>query len=508
MYPTTFPPQRTTPTKSRAVPPRIAPEFRDAAKTYQDIEDRVPVHVWRQKLADEDISRQELHAKLARYLVCPLYYATIKGYPTNEFAIRLNPSNPIRRDSAVESEHKITAIEVEKGVKKERKKENKGFKKEGKKKSNEPKPGWGGATEHTKFTAKVKKTIRRRAAALEAKFGKECIKFLTITLPGSTDEARQAFAYYSSYYRNLLNNYFQRIFGKGEFYYIAVWEMQKRGALHLHVIVASEKKECFKKMKEGFKKWTYRSFKTLSEKAEVDMFERKGGGTWRDEPDKIVCSCEDIKKSVAAYLSKYLSKGESKGFDSAIEAKEVWHPVRWASYSNNTKKLLEEETIECGRGRISAENVSYLVELCHEIAELWSEGKYAKPLFYKDKYGYGMNIKLIVKPEHRLDTASVLISWFDGFEKLKDIDNPMKFPSIEYVNNKRIDEAVQQQKLDDLALTFGDLDGRLWQKEFRKNRAPVPGYWYDKNGLVVCKHGASCVWTAPQFEPVQLDLLK
>ncbi|MFM6214560.1 hypothetical protein, partial [Planktothrix sp.] len=172
---------------------------------------------------------------------------------------------------------------------------------------------------------------------------------ITLTLPGSTQEAYRALAAYSSW---LINRLLQTVRdAKFKIHYFGVWELQKRGALHVHLgIGANPEDASMEELEELGNKIAKKWFKLLKEMSTteeisrggkkgrlpgIDMFElspeasAKNGGikTWRDRPDVWKWDNLPIKKNVAAYFSKYTSKNVDSG--NKKKAFEHYCPSRW-----------------------------------------------------------------------------------------------------------------------------------------------------------------------------------
>lgn len=189
---------------------------------------------------------------------------------------------------------------------------------------------------------------------------------ITLTLPGSTPEAYRALAAYSSW---LLNRLLQVVRdAKFKIHYFGVWELQARGALHIHLGIGADPNEASMEQLEELgnkiaKKW----FKLLKEMATlkkisrggktgrlpgIDMFklspeasERNNGiKTWRNSPDVWKWDNQAIKKNVAAYFSKYASKN----VDAGNKGKTFKHycPSRWWFCSKSINDEIKAQTID------------------------------------------------------------------------------------------------------------------------------------------------------------------
>lgn len=172
-----------------------------------------------------------------------------------------------------------------------------------------------------KLTRYAAHTLREACSIVEAEFGQDSY-FVTLTLPGSTPESLAAAAEHAS---GMLNAFMQRIRhefnGKCSSLYAAgVWEYQKRGALHFHLLIGLKDAALVEQLRSHHQRWWRKILKHYSKKTNVDLFARKEGGTWKNYKDKPRTEFAKVRKSVTRYMSKYLSK-------SAREiTSEGWHP--------------------------------------------------------------------------------------------------------------------------------------------------------------------------------------
>lgn len=179
------------------------------------------------------------------------------------------------------------------------------------------------------YTTYARRITREAAAQLEDDFGKNCW-FITFTLPGSTRAAIATLAQYSSYVMARVRQWFRDNYEGTEV--IAVWELQRRGALHMHLACG-----CLPSADMGMfalrvhVMWC-NLLEFLTRGTNVDLFGRGNGGTWRYRWDKVQTRTERVEKSVSRYLSKYLSKAKTGSW-----TRESYSPTRWWSCS---RKLL------------------------------------------------------------------------------------------------------------------------------------------------------------------------
>lgn len=153
------------------------------------------------------------------------------------------------------------------------------------------------------------------------------ILFFTGTLPGSGSEQFEAIARWSSWIVHRLKAWIaRRVDAKLDFY---AWELQKRGALHLHYALHVPDDAARFEIRTQIKNEWIRLLDSVSGFTGVDLYHNSHRGfSHRSNTDLVQADCQEVEKSVGAYLGKYLSKG-SRGKNST----DVFHPCRWYGVS-------------------------------------------------------------------------------------------------------------------------------------------------------------------------------
>lgn len=149
--------------------------------------------------------------------------------------------------------------------------------------------------------------------------------FITLTCPGSSKEAIEGFSAWTGYILKSLNDWLsmkqRRSSGDKDFFRLHVWELQKRGAEHVHYVCLLSS-SVVSVVRQEIREWYSSLLNRVSRLSGVDIFERgDGGGSWRNRPDVLQLKVEKVKRSVSAYLSKYLGKalGQSRqGFTARL----------------------------------------------------------------------------------------------------------------------------------------------------------------------------------------------
>lgn len=170
---------------------------------------------------------------------------------------------------------------------------------------------WGKVQTVKKFTRNAKQKILEAGAVVDKHTKKGSQYELTLTIPGSGVDVYDVVARYSGYLVNRITQIIRRLEAKGHHvFWFFVWEHQKRGALHMHwcICVNSSPSESESLCRKIRAKW-FDLLEELSVKTAIDLFKKKGFmGTWRYSPSMWQSNIAVVRKSVAAYFSKYMSK--------------------------------------------------------------------------------------------------------------------------------------------------------------------------------------------------------
>jgi hypothetical protein len=200
--------------------------------------------------------------------------------------------------------------------------------------------GWGGLSRSVGVSWKTRRQILNRAAAIEREYGIKNIRFCTLTLPASTPEAFEALARYSARIVDIFGKKFDRLLGKNHAR-LWVWEYQKRGALHAHIIVGSQDGTIERLTTNEIKSHWVKVLGDLSDELGIDLFKKNSSWSWRNDTDKVRADSQEVKKSVSAYLGKYLSKSVSKIKQNNGR---FFAPSRWAVWNRKASECLAKHT--------------------------------------------------------------------------------------------------------------------------------------------------------------------
>lgn len=190
-----------------------------------------------------------------------------------------------------------------------------------------------------RFTLDAKRKILRAGGALDEFDVKasHCL-LLTGTLPGSTKEAMNEIPKYSGYIVNRLKMWIRERYKENQFSFYC-WELQKRGALHIHYCVYVPDLAASQRIIEGFREFWIRLLSDISDSSGVDLFAKSYGGTHRHDTKNVQADAQRCRKSVAAYMAKYVSKEAGRGHRSR-------YPSRWSGVSRPLTALIRSLTKE------------------------------------------------------------------------------------------------------------------------------------------------------------------
>lgn len=219
--------------------------------------------------------------------------------------------------------------------------------------------GWGKLPRFKQFSNRSRAALLERAAIIDndpayrwtmadvrtmadlERVGRPKCAMLTATLPGSTDAAMRAIASWSGYIMNRIMTWIGDQ-SDGLAVTLWVWEPQKRGALHSHILVACTNPELVRPIMAAWRMFWFDLLHDVSAKSGVDLFERSpelGGGTWKDNPDAIQTDAKWLDKTAAGYLASYQKKQHLLEMGSNI-----YCPSRWSGGSQILGQRVRAET--------------------------------------------------------------------------------------------------------------------------------------------------------------------
>lgn len=182
----------------------------------------------------------------------------------------------------------------------------------------------------TRFTPYLRNILKDAAHIIETDSEGQGV-FITLTTPGGSDAALNAYSIASGAIVNRLNTWLNRQIQKGE--YVYVWELNGSGMPHLHYLLRLKPSTNRARFQSRLKREWRSILLDVSGSSGVDLFERKEGGTWRGDARYPRIQVKKIERTYVQYLAKYLSKTKSKG-----DGQNTWHPGRWGAVSYRLRK--------------------------------------------------------------------------------------------------------------------------------------------------------------------------
>lgn len=284
-----------------------------------------------------------------------LYQASLKISPSGRCALLYAPSSPPPCQS------RQTSPDYDDGDRRARKSDtNSG--------DGHLKVGRGALGRKSSMSWKSGQNIKEIMAAQEKEFGRGKCWFLTITLPSIDAASYEALARYSSYAIDRLNKAFKRFFGSDRFCRSNVWEYQKRGALHAHFLISSNSINGSKitSFRNYISIYWHRILSDIGKRFGADMFLGRNGKSrslkelMAINEGKHFINCQTVRKSVVAYLSKYLSdSSQGKDKKSKQQLRKRYFPVAtWAQWDRKCTELRKKHTHKIDLGE--AKNIDIL----------------------------------------------------------------------------------------------------------------------------------------------------
>lgn len=207
------------------------------------------------------------------------------------------------------------------------------------------------------FGTPTRRRALNGAASTQQVCGLSGCLFLTFTVPGSGALLYESLERWSAYIIQEL----RRVFGDWnreepdmEFGFVAVWEYQARGALHLHVLAGHRQKDGNEvdPSRLNYTEWFFRyawwptMLADIGERARLDMFRKNRNFTHADDYGAIAdraVDCQRVKKSVVDYLGKYLSKGDENAM--CPSEKIEYGPASWVYLNETARRWVKQCTL-------------------------------------------------------------------------------------------------------------------------------------------------------------------
>jgi hypothetical protein len=193
---------------------------------------------------------------------------------------------------------------------------------------------WRFLPQKTIFTRRASRTLKDAGHLIETT-GSGQGYFATLTVAGGTREVYDCISAGSGYIVDRLNRWLRYRTHLGYFCYC--WELQDRGAPHLHYMFRASKSTTAKAIRRSLQREWRKILLDVSAQAGVDLFAQEAGGTWRHKPSKPHVHCKIIRKSMSGYLAKYITKGLR-----AQTVENQFYPGRWTGVSSPLLQAVRE----------------------------------------------------------------------------------------------------------------------------------------------------------------------
>lgn len=201
-------------------------------------------------------------------------------------------------------------------------------------------PGGDMPHRRTKFGLNAKRTLLRLGGAYDTIDPvPQHYVFLTGTIPGGTHDAFMAMARESRYVVHAIAKWLSRTTKTPHWFY--VWELQRRGALHIHYCVYSPDTSAREKiLREWHSKW-HALIQEVGCRSSTDMWLRKDGTYHKEGHSVLQAYAQEVRKSVAAYLAGYCGGAKDKH---SSDSTSPYYPGRWWGCSRESTRLLKSLT--------------------------------------------------------------------------------------------------------------------------------------------------------------------
>lgn len=251
------------------------------------------------------------------------------------------------------------------------------FKPSNSEKSSKERKGYGQLPKVTRFSRYARHTLLEAGSVFDRELAASHQGlFLTFTLPGSRDDAYICLAKWSGFVVNRVISALRK--HKLAKYYFYAWELQKRGALHLHLFIALPREVSISSPRDTARNAWYSALEAIRENTGVDLYLHKKGN-YSTAKRHWQFDCQPVKKSAAAYISKYVSKGATEKSEVTIDGERVpICPHRWWGCSRGFKRLVDDWRITVSLdGLMSGEQEKIADMLCRYAMELGSVMHYS-----------------------------------------------------------------------------------------------------------------------------------
>ena len=367
---------------------------------------------------------------------------------------------------------------------------------------------------------KTGRQVSERLAAIGTHFGNKNTIFVTGTLPTVSRKAFRVMAENTSYATDRLNREISRWMDGKKFARVLVWEYQKRGALHFHLVIAARHlgDSNLEAMRRRFALVWYRVLESLQLSHGASMMRNSKGKDWslrelmEIDLGEHFLNLQVVRKSVVAYLSKYLSESK-KGKDKKQKQKlrRMFWPIKsWATWNRVATKIRDLYVHEEQVGSFYGCNESDFEKECMDaIASLkLVEGTNVKTP--RNKFVKGFYFLIDREEKNWLEDLRESVSYAIKWVLAKPVKG--KLPTTELIVAKGVSVSIDQSPdeshiRDELEERYGLLETRIAVRE----RAKALGKELAIFGMLLISLGEDWESQMRDYTPIiytQLELLK
>jgi hypothetical protein len=190
----------------------------------------------------------------------------------------------------------------------------------------------------TRFTSHAQNMVRDAGHIVEH-YDDGIAIFLTLTIAGSTEAAFRTVGIASPVITNRFNTWLRERVSNGN--YCFVWELQSRGAPHLHYLFRIPRSANLAAVRAAIHTEWRKVLVDISNETGVDLFARTNSSTWFEDANKPRINLKIVRHDYARYLAKYCSKRRTKNGCAT-----PFRPSRWWGVSNGLRAKLKELRID------------------------------------------------------------------------------------------------------------------------------------------------------------------
>ena len=221
---------------------------------------------------------------------------------------------------------------------------------------------------------------------------------------------------YSGWILNRVKQRLRDVFSDA-FTSVAVWENTKAGRPHLHLALMANDHEALLRVLCNWHDIWFGILRDLTRKTGVNLFERYVSASndrslmsWYPCGDATQADAQIIEQDISRYLSKYISKTARKQSSTA-----GYHPSRWWSVDNVTRREAKAERCRLSIGGVSIETLRIAYAESIKCIADYADTVYSfdNPIYPK----YGGKIAFLHDGED-LAALSYFVRWLDsrGYE--------------------------------------------------------------------------------------------